>query len=82
MRPNGRKQLASIDRPENIERIAATLADRGVTFEAEVLVTNEVSLTAELDDETLAIEVVPNGPQIPEAVDRLVLAADAAKVGG
>lgn len=32
----------------------------------------EVSLTACLDEEDIAIEIVPNGPGVAEAVDRLV----------
>jgi hypothetical protein len=76
LRPDGRKQEVFIDRSPEIEAMALECVQAGVRFEAEVLTTGEVSLTAQDDelDEPLAHEIVPNGPGVPEAVDRLVRA--------
>jgi len=75
LRPDGRRRDDSIDRPVEVEEQAKRLIAGGVRFEAEVLRTGEVSLEAVLKDESLALEVVRNGPGVPEAVDRLVRAA-------
>ena len=50
------------------------IIDRGWFFEVEELTTGEASLTV-FDPESqvdIAIEVVPNGPEVVSAVDRLV----------
>lgn len=81
MRPDGRRKDETIDRPEHVEKVALSLFERGVRFEAEVLMDGSVSLEAvgpedeDGDPTSLAIEVVPNGPGVAEAVDRLVLKA-------
>ena len=81
LRPDGRRKDETIDRPEHIERAALSLFERGVRFEAEVLMDGSVSLEAvgpedeDGDPTSLALEVVPNGPGVAEAVDRLVLKA-------
>lgn len=79
IRPDGFTKSVSIDRPAEIEEKAAMLVASGYVFEAEVLTTGEVSLTIEydFDDESpfVTMEVVPNGPGVPDAVDRLVLSA-------
>jgi hypothetical protein len=38
-----------------------------------MLTTGEISLTIADDDGDVDIEVVPNGPEVPAAVDRLIL---------
>jgi hypothetical protein len=75
LRPSGRTADILITRSHEIGTDAHALIDQGVVFESELLTTGEVSLTAELQDHVLAIEVVPNGPGVKEAVDRLVLEA-------
>lgn len=70
--PYGRPQPVSIDRPDEIAAKAKAITDEGYRFECEVLSTGEVSLTVCDDDGDLDIEVVPNGPSVPEAVDRLI----------
>lgn len=79
--PDGRKSDTGIDRPADIEALAQSFIDRGGWFEAEVLTTGHVSLTACFDmpdgDNDIEIELVPNGPGVPEAVDRLVRRAAA-----
>ena len=80
LRPDGRPRPCKVERPPQIEALAHELQAAGVKLEAEVLTTNEVSLTAERegDDGELdvdGIEVVPNGPEVPGAVDRLITTA-------
>jgi hypothetical protein len=80
LRPNGRKRAAEIDRSPEIEQLAHEFIDRGGYFECEELTTGHASLTAgHSDAETgdVAIEVVVNGPDVPDAVDRLVRNASA-----
>ena len=77
MRPDGRKMSVDINRPADIETMALELQQAGVRLEAEVLTTGEVSFTAERDGcncemDIDNIEVVPNGPEVPKAVDRLI----------
>lgn len=77
--PDGRKRPISIDRPQDVEDMAAEFIEAGGWFEAEMLTTGKVSLTACMivDDEPDDVEIVltDNGPGIEEAVDKLVRAA-------
>lgn len=77
--PDGRRTRVTIPMPPGTCRKAEELKAAGVRLEAEVLTTADVSFTAERDVagevEVLAIEVVPNGPQIHGAVMRLLEAA-------
>jgi hypothetical protein len=41
------------------------------------LTTGEVSLACETEEEDIAIEICPNGPEVPGAVDRMIRAAHA-----
>ncbi len=82
LRPDGQKNEIVIHRPEQIADKAADLVSAGWKLEAEVLMTGQVSLTCELlDDEGDPIgdfiEVVPNGPQVLGAVDKLITEAHA-----
>lgn len=73
MRPNGRPVAVSIDRPEEISAKAAGIVALGFSFECEELMDGTVSLTISHEDRgDVAIELVPNGPDVPAAVDRLV----------
>jgi hypothetical protein len=58
---------------------AMRLLNAGLRCEAEVLATGEVSLTIHDPniEEDIAIEIVSNGPDVPEAVARLIEAASA-----
>jgi hypothetical protein len=74
LRPHGHKVYCQIDRPDRIVDMAEELIHAGFRFECEHLMTNDASFTI-LDlalDEDVAIEVVPNGPAVSAAVDRLV----------
>ena len=82
LRPDGRKQSVTIERPPEIAEAAQALIARGCRFEIEVLRTGEVSMECcrEVDGEAraLAQEIVENGPPVLDAVDRLVREAAAA----
>lgn len=73
MRPDGRPVQVSIDRPDDIVAKAQSIIARGYRFECEALTDGHVSLTI-TDEENgdLDIEVVPNGSEVPTAVDRLI----------
>ncbi|MER9355514.1 hypothetical protein NKI61_19790 [Mesorhizobium sp. M0514] len=73
LRPNGRLVSVSIERPAEVATKAQAIIAAGYRFECEELTTGDVSLTVANDDDgDLEIEVVPNGPTVPAAVDRLV----------
>lgn len=75
--PDGRKQPITIDVDDRISDLASSLVARGVWFDIEILRTGDVSMSAERDDggdvEVLAMFVVPNGPNIPNVVEWLVM---------
>jgi hypothetical protein len=77
VRPHGRQEQITIDRPEDVERLAGEMANAGIRFEAEVLRDGTVSFEicredADGENETLAMCLVSNGPRVPSAVDALV----------
>lgn len=76
--PDGRKKPVYIERPRSVFEKASDIVAKGFRLECEVLIGDLVSLTIAGDDEDLAIEVVPNGPGVPEAVDKLILGFDIA----
>ena len=78
--PDGRTKDISIDRPEEIEEMAGLVVHRGGRFEIEMLSVNrdggdEISVTCVHEDMDIAIELCLNGPEVPEAVDKVVRAA-------
>jgi len=84
IRPTGARRAVTIERPAEVVAVADGLRALGVVFECEELSTGEVALYASdaaFPDEDLAIEVVPNGPEVPAAVDRLVRDALAMRNG-
>ena len=76
LRPDGRKRPVIFTVAGDTAVKADKVLRRGWRFEAEVLVTGEVSLTVEDDEDDeypcQAIQIVPNGPEVPKAVERLV----------
>jgi len=72
LRPHGEQRAVNIERPPEIEGMARLFIASGGRFEVEELTTGEASLTAVKFGRDVAIEVVPNGPDVPAAVDRLV----------
>ena len=73
--PDGRTKQIEIDRPANIEAKAAEIIAAGCRLEAEVLLTGEVSFTVfnPETEEDEACELSRNGPEVLDAVDRLIL---------
>ena len=73
--PDGRKEPVEINRSEEVEVKAHQIIASGFRFEIEVLTTGEVSMTITNDEDgDMAIEIVSgNGPEIPEAVDRMIM---------
>lgn len=73
LRPDGRPVPVRIERPDDIATKAEAIIARGYRFECESLSTGDVSLTITNDKRgDVEIEVVPNGPEVPLAVDRLI----------
>lgn len=75
--PDGRTRPQWVERPPEIEALAARLTECGACFEIEMLRDTTISMTCERDNEdgeidVLAHELCPNGPAVPLAVDRLV----------
>lgn len=76
MRPNGTKASVVINRTPRIAALARELSEAGYLFETELLNTGEASfeclkLSGDESD-VLASEICANGPDVLEAVDRLV----------
>ena len=80
LRPDGRRRYTTIDRPSHVAAKAAEILAAGFRFECEEMMSGQVSLTIGDDDGDYAIEVVPNGPAVPDAVDRLILKFDPSAV--
>lgn len=72
--PDGRTREVTIDRDGEVELMASAVESHGWRFECEILRTGQVSVTAfdPVDEVNVAIEVVPNGPVVAEATDRVV----------
>lgn len=78
LRPDGRPRPVAITRDERTARHARMLRGAGWRFEIEELHDGTVSMTVEgetgitAETTVLAHELVPNGPDVPATVDRLV----------
>ena len=71
--PDGRTREVSIARSKEVERKAQQILAAGFVFECEHLSTGDVSFTiTDGAKGDVAVEICPNGPAVPEAVDRLV----------
>ena len=73
--PDGRQKPKFIDRPPEIEAMAAAVIESGLRFEVEMLSDyRTVSLTVAdpVEGVDLFIELAPNGPEMLDAVDKLV----------
>lgn len=72
--PDGRQMPVVIEVSDEAHAAAMKLIDTGLEFECEVLRTGDVSLTiTDPAEGDLDIAVVPNGPGMREAVEKLVL---------
>lgn len=77
--PDGRPTTVWIDRPHNIVKKAREIRAAGFRFETEMLSDyGTISLTISKDDGDYAIKVVPNGPEVPEPIDRMIAGFDPA----
>lgn len=70
--PGGRKTSVEIDRPPEVEQLADEVISRGWVFECEMLRTGAISFTVSDGEDDVCIELSPNGPQVLDAVDKLV----------
>ena len=72
--PNGRQDTVWIDRPDEIVARAKQIRAAGYEFHCEMLGDHKtISLTISNDEGDHAAEVVANGPEVPEAIDRMIL---------
>ena len=76
LRPHGQKKKVRIDRPKAVADKAKEIKNAGLCLECEVLMSGDVSFTIANEELDLAFEIVPNGPEVPDAVDRLILNFD------
>lgn len=82
MQPDGRQKEVATEVDDGLAHAVANIHGRGWRLTAEMLSTGEISLCVEDPEEgDVAIEVVPNGPQVTVAVERLLLAGDRAARG-
>ena len=76
LRPDGRRRAVEIDMSQEVEDLAKRFIAAGGRYECEELTTGYASLTAvyevDSEDQDIAIEVCPNGPEVPERVEKLV----------
>ncbi len=75
--PNGDRRQVFFDCDPAQDSKVMRLIEAYVSFECEVLSTGEVSLTVEFEmpdgeNETLAHEICPNGPEVEKAVEKLI----------
>lgn len=75
LRPDGRRTPVSIERPAEVAAKARAIIAAGYRLECECLGDrgDNVSFTITNNDADHACEVVPNGPGVPDAVDKLIL---------
>lgn len=74
LRPDGKKRQVEIVRPGEILAKAKALLDRGFHFSCEELQTGYAVFYCEHPDEEepVATAMCPNGPKVPETVDKLI----------
>ena len=72
MRPNGRQVPNSMSTTPELAELAKKVIAAGYRFEAEVLMTGEVSLDCCNLDKQLAWQICNNGPEVHNAVDTVI----------
>lgn len=75
--PDGRRREVTFECKEEFDSAVKFLLDFGARFECEILSIGAVSLTVEFftpdrEDLTLAHEISANGPEVTEAVEKLI----------
>lgn len=79
LRPDGRRVIQQIDRPEHIAKAADLITAHGFRLAMELLMDNvTVSLTIEDEERDYHIALTLNGPSVAEAVDTLISTFDLA----
>jgi len=73
--PHGRKVEVSIERPKDVYDKAMDIIKTGHRFEVEILITGLVhmTITNDDDDQDQDGEIVNNGPEVPTAVDKMIM---------
>lgn len=71
--PRGEKRDMHVKRPFAITQKAKHILGLGYKFEAEILTTGQVSLTIAGKNTDVGIEICNNGPEVLDAVDRLIM---------
>ena len=82
--PNGRRQTILIDRPVEVADAALWLIAQGCSLEIEML-SDYTTISMEVmgppgadgEDNCLAGDICPNGPEVPVHVDRMIFKAKA-----
>jgi hypothetical protein len=73
LRPDGRQVEAEFKVADDLAEQLALIQSAGANLTAEVLMTGIVSFTiSDVDSDDFDIELVPNGPEVPLAIDRLI----------
>jgi hypothetical protein len=72
LRPDGRQRKVYVERSEDVTNKAEAIQGWGYCFECEELMTGMVSFTISDGEQDVAIELCPNGPEVPETIDRLI----------
>lgn len=79
LRPNGRKRRVESPVTKEVAMKAKAMLNAGMRFECEELSTGVVSLTVvdmvDGEEDDVAMELVPNGPGVPSAVEKLITQA-------
>ncbi len=71
--PHGRRDTVWIERPADVMEKAVEIREAGFRFGCEMLSDYQtISLTISDDNDDYAIKVVPNGPDVPEAIDQMI----------
>lgn len=66
--PNGRQRQMTTQLPVRCLAAYGSMVLAGCRFEAEILSTGEISITISNADDDIDIEVVPNGPEVQDAM--------------
>ncbi len=72
LRPDGRRQSITIDMPDDVGPLVAELTAAGWKLEIEVLREGSVHADVCNSEEQLAVVVVPNGPEVPGAIETML----------
>jgi len=74
--PDGQKQEVTVERPPEIEALAKRFVDAGGRYEAEILTTGQVSLTAvysvDGEPQDVIIKIGANGHGLLDMTDDLI----------